>query len=168
MAGAAGTATAGGLTVALLGTLRADLPHTLGGTCITLVALTVLALTLIRRWIVDTSAERHLLATAQREALDERGRYVAAQLVLEAERGRLAADLAAERRKDATRLKAEREAMRAEFEEKKAQVVAETMEATVRSMLRPPAPKTSGTLIEFPRQHAEHQPQPERARTRDH
>jgi hypothetical protein len=170
MAGAAATATGVGLTTVLYGTLHADIPHTVGGSCITLAALAVLGLILIRQWIVDTSEERRLLGAAQREAQSQRSKYFAAQAALQVEQGRLSLDRAAQVRSDAARLLAEREALRAEFEDKRAALIAETMEATIlmiRSGKAAPQPKPIvGNLIEFPRQH--HQTTAEPERTREH
>jgi hypothetical protein len=167
LTGTAGATVAGGLSAVLYGTLRNDIARAVGGTCVTLTALTVVALVLIRQWIRDTADDRRLLAAAQREAQAERSRYFAAQAALEVEQGRLARDRSAEQRADAARLKAEREVMASEFEERRAALIAETMEATVLMMrggeLNPPP---SGNLIPFPHQQAERQP--ERARSREH
>lgn len=158
---------AGGLTVVVYGTLRDDLARALGGTCLTLAALTAIALILIRRWIVDTSDERRILAAAQREAERERARYFAAQAALENEQGRLARDRAAERYADAAKLKAERDAMAADFEDRRGTLIAETMEATIRMIrgnkLNPPKP-IEGNLIPFPHQQAARAPE----RSREH
>lgn len=159
----------GGLSVALYGTIRPNMAHTLGGTCITLTALTTLALILIRHWIVDTSEERRLLGAAQCAAQAEQSRYVALQAALENEQGRLTRDLAAERAGLAVRLKAEREAMATEFEEQRASVIAETMEETVLMIvskkLAPPTAVQSKVI-----QLREHQQQRqlERERSREH
>ncbi|MDL5205064.1 hypothetical protein [Streptomyces sp. ALI-76-A] len=169
MAGAAGTAVVGGLSVVVYGTIVDDLPRTLGGTCLTLTALTLLALILIRNWIVDTRDERRILAAAQRETVAERSRYFAAQAALENEQGRLNRDMAAERAGLAARLQAEREALAAEFEERRATVIAETMEATFRMFhdgkFAPGVPEQSKVI-----QLREHQQQrhPERERSREH
>ena len=169
MAATAGTALVAGLAVVLYGTLRDDLARALGGTCVTLTALTVIALVLIRRWIVDTSEERRILAAAQREAERERSRYFAAQAALENEQGRLTRDRATERLADAARLKVERDAIAADFENRRGALIAETMEATMRMVrggkLAPDAP-ASGTLIPFPHQQAHRQA--ERERSREH
>lgn len=169
LTGAAGAAAVGGLSAVLYGTLRDDIARAVGGTCVTLTALTIIALVLIRRWIGDTADERRLLGAAQREAQAERFRYFAAQAVLEIEQGRLTRDRAAERRADAVRLKGEREALAGEFEERRAALIAETMEATVLMMRNgelAPKPTASGNLIPFPHQQAERQP--ERTRSREH
>lgn len=159
----------GGLSVVLYGTFRPNLAHTLGGTCVTLTAITTLALILIRHWIVDTSEERRTLSAAQREAQAEQSRYVALQAALENEHGRLNRDLAAERAGLTVRLKAEREAMAAEFEEQRASVIAETMEETILMIrdkkLAPPTAVQSKVI-----QLREHQQQRhlERERSREH
>lgn len=167
MASTATTAMAAGLAVVLQGTFRNNLAHAIGGTCITLVALTGIALILIRRWIVDTRAERCLLAAAQREAQAERSRYFAAQAAMEVEQGRLTRDRAIEQRADAARLKVERDAVAAEFENKRADLIAETMRATfqmIRSGKLAPEPQRQSTVIQFPHQL----PQRERQRSQEH
>lgn len=160
----------GGLAVTLHGIIRDDLPHSIGGACLTFTALMAWALFLIRRWIGDTADERRALADARQRADAEQARYFAAQAALELEQGRLNRDMAAERRALTVRLKAEREAMAIEFEERRATVIAETMEATVLMMKgRAFAPGTSvtGKLIRlFPEQQPQHQR--ERQRSREH
>lgn len=162
---AAAVAVAIGLTVILYSITHGNLPHSIGGLGLTVLGLTVLVLINIRQWITDTSAERALLAAAQREAQNQKNVYITAQAALENEQGRLAQDLAAERAALDARLAAEREALRDEFEERRATLQAETMEATV-MMLRGDgfAPSTTGQLIQFPKQH----PQQERHRSREH
>jgi hypothetical protein len=168
MAGTAGAAVVGGLSIVLYGTLRDDIARTLGGTCVTLTALTAVALILIRHWIVDTSEERRVLGAAQRAAQAERARYFAAQAALENEQGRLNRDMAAERAALTTRLKAEREAMAAEFDERKSSLIAETMEATVLMFrdgkLAPDNPVQS-KVIQL-RDHQQRHPERERSRER--
>lgn len=167
MATTATAAMAAGLAAVLQGSLRGDLARALGGTCLTLVALTVIALILIRRWIVDTSEERRLLAASQRQAQAERYKYFACQAAMEVEQGRLARDRAIEQRADAARLQVEREAMAAEFENKRADLIVETMRATfqmIYSRKFAPDQTPMGSLIEFPKQH----PQQERSRSREH
>lgn len=157
----------GGLVVVLHGTLRNNLTHTVGGTCLTLTALTAIALILIRRWIVDTSHERQCLAASQREAQNQKSAYIAAQAALEVEQGRLTRDRAIQLRADAALLKTERAAMAADFEEKRGALISETMEVTWRlyqsGKMGAPSP-TESRIIQFPRQH----PEPERARSREH
>ena len=159
-----------GFALTARGVLRSDLDNAVGGTCLTLVAVTTIALACVRRWIVDTREERRILAAAQREAERERSRYFAAQAALENEQGRLNRDMAAERQRIAAQLVKEREAMRIEFEEKRADLIAETMEATVRMFHAGKfAPETAATgqLIHFPKQDPAAQAT-ERARSREH
>jgi hypothetical protein len=166
MAGAGGAATVGGLSVVLYGTLNNDVTRTIGGTCITIVALTIVALILLRHWIVDTSEERRILGAAQRAAQAERARYFAAQAALENEQGRLHQDMAAERASLTARLQAEREAMAAEFEEQRASLVAETMEATFLMFHNgkfAPAAQRENKVIQL-REHQQRHPVRERSR----
>lgn len=169
MTGAAATAVAGGLAVVLYGIIRSDTARAMGGTCLTLTALTAIALIIIRRWVVNTADERRILAAAQREAVAERTRYIAAQAALENEQGRLNRDMAAERAALTVRLKTEREAMADEFEERRASLIAETMDATVRMVVEgklAPTVPTQSKVIQF---RERQQPrQPERDRSREH
>ncbi|WP_159056578.1 hypothetical protein [Streptomyces yokosukanensis] len=132
-------------------------------------ALTLLALTLIRYWIVNTREERRILAAAQREAQAERTRYIAAQAALECEQGRLNRDMTMARQSMAGDLLAEREAMRDHFEEKRAELISETMEATFRMFrdgkFAPDTSPVTGQLIRFPRQE---QAAVQHGRSREH
>ncbi len=74
----------GGLSVVLYGIVHDDLARALGGGCLTIAALAIVALVLIRQWIVDTSAERHALIKAQAQAQGEYSRYIALEAALEA------------------------------------------------------------------------------------
>lgn len=168
-AGTAATILTIGVSVVLYSTLHNDPSRVLLGTCITLSALTVIALILIRHWIGDTSEERRLLAASQREAQAERSRYFAAQAALEVEQGRLTVDRSTQLRADTKRLQVEREKMTADFEERRAALVSETIEEVVSMIvngkLAPESP-TENKVIQFPHQHSH--PQPERARSREH
>lgn len=162
---AAAVATLGGLTIILYGIDHHDLTRAAGGLAITTAALTALALTWIHRWVTDTRDERRALAASQRETVAERGRYVALQCAAQAEQNRFRRDMHAERATLEARLKAERQAMREEFEENRATVIAETVEATFLMFHEGKfAPDTSrgGTLLTFPQQH------PHQERSRGH
>ena len=163
-----------GLPVLLYGIWRDDAARSIGGACLVICGLILVSLVLVRRWVVDTSDERRILAAAQRQAIDERTRYIASQAALENEQARLNRDMAAERHRIAAQLIAEREAMLAEFEERRAALVAETMEATV-MMFRggkfaPEELPQRGNLIKFPRDLPQQTPAPEpqRERSREH
>lgn len=158
-----------GLALLAWGILRAALPAAVGGSCLTLCAMIGFSLVLIRSWVVDTRDVRQALAAAQRQAQARADTYLAAQAALENEQARLNRDMAEERRRIAATLIREREAMEAEFEERRATVIAESIEAAFHMFHNGKfAPDTSSTgrLIRFPRQ--EHQsaatPQPERSR----
>lgn len=160
---------AGGMTVCGYGAARGDLPAALGGTCLVVIAVTLLALAVIRTWITDAASERRELASARREADADRRKHFAGQAALECEMTRLNRDMAAERARIAATLIAEREAMRAELEERRLQITTEAFRTGVEmeraGMLRPDAPLPPN-LIQFPRQKAE--PQPEREHSRGH
>ncbi|TGZ14677.1 hypothetical protein DV517_61600 [Streptomyces sp. S816] len=147
-----------GLALTGLGVLRNNVPHAVGGSCLVATGIAVVALILIRTWITDTSDARNALAAAQRDAEKERSRYFAAQAALENEQGRLRQEVNAEQQRIASILATEREAMNIMFEEKRAALVSETMEVTVRMFRNgdfAPDTLTTGRLIQFPKQ--EHQ-----------
>ncbi|MFF7142341.1 hypothetical protein ACFZB5_13970 [Streptomyces nodosus] len=158
-----------GITAILYGAIRNDLARSVGGACLAIAALTLIALISIQKWITDTSEERRILAAATRQAQDERTRYIAAQAALENERGRLHRDLAAARARIAPTLAAERTKLAAEFEEDRARLISESFETGVlmerAGMLKPGAPAArESNLIQFPGQ--EHARLPERERSR--
>lgn len=162
----------GGLTVMTYGIYRDDLARSLGGACLATAALTLLALAAIRRWIIDTSEERRILAAAQREAVAERARYQAAQAALENEQGRLYRDLAADRAALNAQVAAEREAMKEEFERARGEISADAMDNMMSwitgGKLRPPE-RPKDNLIRFPGQNqGQAEPQASRERSREH
>ncbi|KMS79061.1 hypothetical protein ACH49_13445 [Streptomyces leeuwenhoekii] len=157
----------GGLSVLLHGIVHSNTAHAIGGGGLTIVALMTVSMLLLRRWIVDTRTERQALADAQRQAEAERARYFAAQAALENEHARLARDMARERASISATLMKEREAMRAEFEDERATLVCETMEATVLMFhggrFAPETPKQSN-LIRFPKELPAQTPAADRSR----
>nr|WSS66787.1 hypothetical protein OG284_36815 [Streptomyces sp. NBC_01177] len=154
-AAAAGAAlvTSAGLSTVVFGIITENLERTVGGAIFTMTALTLIALVLIRRWITRADTERSRLGDAVRDADTERMRYLAAQAALEVERGRLRRDIAGEHKRLTATLEAERTAMRAHFEEQRAHVICETIEATVglvRDGLLNPTTHQYGQIIGFP------------------
>jgi hypothetical protein len=148
----------GGLSIVLYGILRNDLARSVGGGCVAIAALALIALVIIRRWIVDTQAERLVLSEARRKADAEGVRYFALEAALENERGRLTRDMAAERAALVVRMKAERDALETEFEERRAAIIVQTMEDIVlmmRSGKFAPEASAPGNLIQFPDQQRE-------------
>lgn len=147
-----------GMAVILYGIAANDLARSLGGACLTMTALTLLALVSIRRWTRDTQVERQRLSDATRDAEAERTRYVALQAASEMERQRGQRDLAAERRRNALRVKAELDAMRDHFEEERAQLICDSLPIAVdlirKGLLE--APIQHGTVVSFPTQTREH------------
>ena len=156
-----------GLALLGKGVLKDSVPSTMAGSCLIIVALTAISMALIRTWVSDTTDVRNAMAASQRAAERERSRYIALQAALESEQGRLNRDMAAARQCMARDLVAEREALRGEFEEKRATLVSETMEATFH-MFRggkfATDATTAGQLIQFPRQEQAAAPQRERSR----
>lgn len=161
------TVMVGGVALALNGIVHNQVPRSLGGVGSIMIALTAIVLLVIHKWVTDTRAERTLLAAAQRETQAERARYIAAQAALENERTRMRRDLDAEEVALQERARVEREALDAEFEDRQATLICETMEATVRMFHNGEfAPDTSrgATLIQFPRQLQDQQ----QSRSREH
>lgn len=157
--------TLGGLATVIHGIIRNNPAHSAGGGFVALAGLTVIALVVLHQWITDTRDERRTLAAAQREAQGRKDTYLAAKAALENEQGRLNRDMAAERANLDARLKAEREAIAADFEERRAALIAETMEATLLMVHNGNlAPQPSAKLIQFPHQQTERQPE----RSREH
>ncbi|MFK0018264.1 hypothetical protein [Streptomyces sp. NPDC090798] len=162
---------AAGLTIILYGVVRNDLARSLGGACLTMTSLTLIALVAIKRWVTDTSEDRRLLAASIREAQAEKSRYFAAKAALENEQGRLTRDAAIDRRRAAVAAMAEREALHQQFEEKRAQLVCETFEMAFEMARQVPdeharADDKRDVVIQFPVQQQEQAPA--RARSRGH
>lgn len=161
--------TLGGFALTLYGLGRDQLTYSLTGVAITMVALAAIILTVIHHWVTDTRTERACLAAAQREAQAERTRYIAAQAASENEQVRRLRDLDAERARLAARARAEREALLAAFEEQRATLISETMQATFQMFHEGrfnPATDSGATVIQLPRQQPDDAPQRERARGR--
>lgn len=121
-----------GMAIIVYGVVVNDLARSLGGACLTMTALTLIALVAIRKWVTNTAAERARLAEATREVEAERLRYVAGQAAQEQESTRLRRDAAVQVRRAARQLEVERAAMAVEFEEKRAALICRTFEATYR------------------------------------
>lgn len=158
---------AAGMTVSAHAAFRGDTPRSLGGLCLVVAALTLIALALAHSWVSDTTTERQELAEARRQAESERRRFFAAQAALEGEMTRLNRDMAADRARIAATLLAEREAMQAEFEEDRLQVSTEAFRSGVEmeraGLLKPDATLSAANLIPFPGARA-----PEQERSREH
>lgn len=160
---------AAGMAVVLYGVAQNDLARSLGGACLTMTALTLIALVSIRKWTTDTRAERARLADATREADTERSRSFAARAAMEVERERMGRDVASEREQLEARLKTERAAMRKELEEERARIVSETLEAAFRMIPGLVAEqKADGTVIGFPTQGQLARPRAEESHGRGH
>ena len=170
---AAATVMTLGIATAVYGVIVGDLARSLGGACLAMPALTLLALIAIRRWITDTTRERVALADSQKAADDERLRHVAAQAAHMVEQQRFQRDVAAERQQIAARLEVERAAMDAKFEMQRSAIMVEALEATA-LMLRDGKfvrePQVHGKVMQFPKQQEvrarqeEHSQQEERPR----
>ncbi|WP_141724702.1 hypothetical protein [Streptomyces niveus] len=140
--------------VVLYGVAVNDLSRALGGACLTMTTLTLIALVAIRRWTTNTDNERRRLADATREADNERMRYMAGLAALELERQRVQRDADADREHTAARLKVERAAMRDQFEADRAVLICESLDTAfhlVRSgAFEGPITTRRGTVIGFP------------------
>ncbi|MHB9857694.1 hypothetical protein [Streptomyces sp. YIM S03343] len=155
-----------GLSVITYGVITDDISRSVSGACLTMPALTLIALVMVRRWVSDTRDERRVLADARLAAEQERFRYVAGQAAQETEQGRMSQAQAAERARLTAQLKRERAAMQAEFEEQRASLISETMEATVLMFHDgkfTPDMLPRGRVIRFPKQDPA-AGQPERSR----
>lgn len=151
-----------GLAAILYGAGQGDPSHSITGVGLTTTALTLIALTVIRRWVTDTAAERSRLAEAVQAAQDEREKYFALKAVLENDQQRLMRAAAADRAHAAATLITERERMAAEFEEKRAAMICEALNEVadlMRSHKQKPSERSS--VIPFPTQ------QPDRAQERE-
>ena len=167
--GTAALGALGGLSLTIHGLMSDQLSHSLSGVALTMVGLTAIVLTVIRKWVTDTSDERRVLAAAQREAQGERARYFAERAALVNEQARMSKDIAAERAALTARLKSEREAMQAEFDAALGEASADAMNIAMSwvhgGKFAPPQPQ-QGNLIQFP--HQQPQDQPQRERSREH
>jgi len=166
-AGLAALVMTAGLSVILYGVVFNDLARALGGACLTMPALLLIALVAIRTWITSTAEERRVLAASTREAQAEQNRYFALRAALESEQSRLTQSMAADRARAAAALAVERKAMEAYFDEKRAKLVTDAFTTGVQmeraGMLNPKKP-VPGNLIPFPQQERA----AERERSREH
>ena len=155
---------ASGLAAILYGVVRGDPARSIAGVGLTMIALTLIALTAIRRWVTNTSDERRRLAAAIRAADDERTKCFADRAALENERQRILIDAATDRARSASALIAEREKLAAEFEEKRAALICETL-TTVAGLLHSQKKQPQrGSIIPFPAQQPVRAPEMERSR----
>lgn len=158
-----------GLGIVLIGIVRNDPARAAGGACLTITTLTLIALTVIRRWITDTAAERTRHLDAARAAHDERVRYIAAQAALSVERDRMRRDSAVETARLKAQLAVEREALQDQFDAERGRLICESFQAGAlmqeSGALNAPSPSETG-VIQFPR--SAHVGVPAQARTREH
>lgn len=122
-------ALAAGILLATSGAWTGHPPVTVTGQCLTVGSLTLIALTVIRGWITDTSAERARLLASVRQADETRGQYIAAQSALASERDRMRRDADYEAAACAALLATERTKMQDEFDEQRAEQICQTFEA---------------------------------------
>lgn len=158
-----------GAVLLTIGVIEDSLPETITGFTLTICASLATCLHIVHRWIVDTAHERDALHEATQRRDHERERYLAGQFTIEAELKRIRLDAVAAARRADEALQAERVALHAAFEEKRAGLISETLEAAVQmidegGLLDPPRSAARGrTVLPFPAQPADH----ERARGRD-
>lgn len=129
-------ALAAGTTFLAYSLVQGHTAHALAGVCLTTTSLTLLALVTIRRWIVTTAQERKRLADAIREVEAEKAKYITSQAALEMERQRIVRDADAERAALSAQAIAERQALHDEFDEKRAELVCKTLEASAKLLRR--------------------------------
>ena len=169
----AAIATAGGIltagsTVIIRSASTDNVAGSIGGACLVMAGLTLIILIFVRRWVCETGAERQSLGHAQRDAQDERSRYIALKAALEGEHARLTRDMAAERAGVAATLRAERAKMTAEYRENRAKELSEAFQTGVemeRAGMLKRRQLQRGNLLKFPGPQAE---MPDQARSREH
>lgn len=162
---------AAGLVLCVSGAIRGSLPHSLGGTSLTMVALTLIALALIRSWVIDTRHEREDLAAARRDAEAQERKFFALQAAQESEMARFNRDMNVERARITKMLFVEREAMQAQFDEERLQLSKDAFRMGVEmersGALKPDKAAAPDNLIPFPEQGVSAQ-QSEHQRSREH
>jgi hypothetical protein len=164
-----GVAVAGGLAITIQGILRSNLAHTVGGGFLATTAAILIALAVGCQRITDTRDERRALAASQRQAVQERTTYFAAQAALENDEGRLKQAVAAARAKDKEQLRVERAAMEAEFAERRDVLRAETIDSLLKMIASGKlAHGPQGKLIPFPGQQISTERATARERSREH
>jgi hypothetical protein len=150
---------AAGILVTLFATLRNDPARAAAGSAVTITALTMFALPVIRKWILDASDMREQQCVARRETEAERLRYAAGLAAAEGERERLRQDMAYESKRAAARLATERAALQQQFADERTQLIAETFDAAVRmvqdGLLDAPARDRSVVRFPAPSRHSE-------------
>lgn len=127
----------------------------IGGACLVMTGLTLAILIFVRRWICDTRDERRILADTQRQAQAEQGRYLALQAAQVNEMGRLTQERKAERARNAAILTAEREKLRAEFENTRAKELSEAFQTGAEmeraGVFKKRQQPVRGNLLTFPK-----------------
>lgn len=148
-----------GVLACLYGIVRNTVPHSLAGLGLIIPASLAIAVAVLRVYSLDTRDERRNLAAAQRQAVDQKALYLAAQAGLENEMGRQARDMAAQRAANAASLIKEREVLRAAFEAERLQQSQRAFQLGVQmersGALKPDEPLPTN-LIPFPPQQPEH------------
>lgn len=157
-----------GLALCADGVIRDKGTDALAGAALTFTALTVVALSLIHRWMTDTRAERCRLARDEERALEERATFFALKAHNEAEMTRMHRDVIAERARNAAALAAERAEMYAQVEKDRLQIETRAFQTGVlferAGMLEPEAAPKATNLIPFPKPAPAAEPQQERSR----
>jgi len=158
-----------GAALLTIGVAEDRLPETITGFALTVCAALAISLHVVHRWITNTAQERDALHEATLRRDDERAKYLAGQYAVEAELKRIRLDAVAAARRADKALQAERVTLHAAFEEKRAALISQTLEAAVQmidegGLLDAPRNAERGrTVLPFPAQPADH----ERARGRD-
>ncbi|MFF5451819.1 hypothetical protein ACFY40_11340 [Streptomyces sp. NPDC012950] len=156
----------GGVLVAC-GITLGSMPSVIAGVALCISSQLIACMHVLHRWITNVTAERAALADARQRLDQEAAKYSAGLLALAAERGRIQRDaITAASRRDAT-LKAEREALQAEFEEGRAELISRAMETALRlkqsGALDEPAARER-VIVPFPQQPADYERIRERGR----
>lgn len=143
---ASSIALAAGLATTAAGLLTNDTARSATGASTIVVALAVLGLAALRRWITDTTAERNRLTEAREAADAERERYFAALAAVDAERLRVRRDAAVMANRQRAQLAAEREQLHQALERDRERIVTEAFQTAVQmeraGLLAEPEPGT--------------------------
>lgn len=153
---ASGAVITAGLAVVLWGVWRNDPARAAGGACLTITALTLVTLVLVKGWVTDTTAERRRLAEAAKQYDDEHSRYIAAQAALEVERDRMRRDVEYATERAAAQLVAERAKLQSEFDSERNALICATFESAfeiLKGGLPAEATTRGRSVIPFPEQH---------------
>ncbi|WP_431784931.1 hypothetical protein [Streptomyces chumphonensis] len=146
-----------GIGLLSIGAIRHTPTISMAGTSASFLGITMMALTLIHRWITTTDSARQQLAAAAREHHSEQTRYVAASAAVQQERERNRRDLRTAQEQMDLDLTAEKERLRQELDDERSTISREAFQLGVMmersGALRHPDAH-SGTVVHLPQRPA--------------